>query len=154
MSTIPTDPPPHEQVCATREHTTPFRRSFARRVRVTLAISPLPVCDCLFMYGIAGLRLTHDEVCGQIKGPRSAGQQSVRSLIDTDGRPCLLSVWSRFIQTISHFWYPAGVLFSKWWTHSSQSGIITISLLWFLKRKAHNQCSTIVLFENKWFFSF
>ena len=58
MSTIPTDPPPHEQVRATREHTTPFRRSFARRVRATLAISPLPVRDCLFMYGIAGFKLT------------------------------------------------------------------------------------------------
>ena len=58
MSTIPTDPPPHEQVRATREHTTPFRRSFARRVRATLAISPLLVRDCLFMYGIAGFKLT------------------------------------------------------------------------------------------------
>jgi hypothetical protein len=93
MSTIPTDPPPHEQVRATREHTTPFRRSVARRVRATLAISPLPVRDCLFMYGIVGFKLTHDEVCGQIKGPRSVGQQSVRSLNDSDGdtTPRLLS---------------------------------------------------------------
>jgi hypothetical protein len=44
------------------------------------------VRDCLFTYGIAGFRLTHDEVCGQIKVPRSAGQQSVRSLIDIDER--------------------------------------------------------------------
>ena len=58
MSTVPTDPSLHEQVHATREHTTPFRRSFARRVRATLAISPLPVRDCLFMYGIAGFKLT------------------------------------------------------------------------------------------------
>jgi hypothetical protein len=58
MSTIPTDPPLHEQVRATREHTTLFRRSFARRVRATLAISPLPVRDCLFMYGIAGFKFT------------------------------------------------------------------------------------------------
>jgi hypothetical protein len=112
MSTIPTNPPPHEQVRATREHTTPFRWSVAKRVCVTLAISPLPVCDCLFMFGIAGFRLTHDEVCGQLKGPRSAGQQSVRSLIDTDGRPCLLSTWSRFIQTIFPFLVPdRGTLF-------------------------------------------
>jgi hypothetical protein len=96
MSTIPTDLPSHEQVHVTREHTTPFRRSFARRARATLAISPLPVHDCLFMYGIAGFKLTHDEVCGQIKGPRSADQQSVQSLIDTDGRLFLLSVWSHF----------------------------------------------------------
>jgi hypothetical protein len=93
MSTIPTDPPPHEQVRATREHTTPFRRSFARRVRATLAISPLPVRDFIFIYGIARFKLTHDEACGQIKGPRSAGQQSVRSLNDSDGdtTPRLLS---------------------------------------------------------------
>jgi hypothetical protein len=60
------------------------------------------VRGCLFTYGIAGFRLTHDEVCGQLKGPRSSGQQSVRSLIDTDGRPFLLNVfllnvWSHFI---------------------------------------------------------
>jgi hypothetical protein len=93
MSTIPTDPPPHEQVRATRDHTTPFRRSVARWVRATLSITPLSVRDCLFMYGIAGFRLTHDEVCCQIKGPRSAGQQSVRSLnhSDRDTTPRLLS---------------------------------------------------------------
>ena len=83
----------HSHGSSTREHTTPFRRYFARRVRATLAISPLLVRDCLFMYGIVGFMLTHDEVCGQIKGPRSAGQQSVRSLIDIDGdtTPRLLS---------------------------------------------------------------
>jgi hypothetical protein len=96
MTTIPTDSSSHEQVRATREHTTPFRWSFARRVRATLAISPLPVRDCLFMYGIFGFRLTHDEVCGQIKGPRSAGQQTLWSLIDTDERLFLLNVWSHF----------------------------------------------------------
>jgi hypothetical protein len=68
----------------------------ARCVHTTLAISALPLRDCLFTYGIAGFRLTHDEVCGQIKGPRSAGQQSVQSLIDIDGRLFLFSVWSHF----------------------------------------------------------
>jgi hypothetical protein len=54
---------------------------------------PCPVRGCQFTYGIAGFRLTHDEVCGQLKGPRSIGLQSVRSLIDTDGdtTPRLLS---------------------------------------------------------------
>jgi hypothetical protein len=42
------------------------------------------VRSCLFTYGIAGFRLTHDEVCGQLKGTRLTGLQSVRSLIDTD----------------------------------------------------------------------
>jgi hypothetical protein len=46
---------------------------------------PRPVRGCHFTYGIAGFRLTHDEVCGQLKGPRSTGLQSVWSLIDTDG---------------------------------------------------------------------
>jgi hypothetical protein len=64
MSTIPTDPPLHEQVRATREHTTPFRRSFARRARATLAISPLLVRDCLFMYGIAEFKLTMSHIQG------------------------------------------------------------------------------------------
>jgi hypothetical protein len=45
---------------------------------------PRLVRSCHFTYGIAGFRLTHDEVCGQLKGPRSTGLQSVRSLIDTD----------------------------------------------------------------------
>jgi hypothetical protein len=55
------------------------------------------VRDCLFMYGIAGFKLTHDEVCGQIKGPRSAGQQSVRSLNDSDGDTTL-----RILSRASH----------------------------------------------------
>jgi hypothetical protein len=64
MSTIPMDTPLHEQVRATQEHTTPFRRSFARRVHATLAISPLLVCDCIFMYGIAGFKLTLSHIQG------------------------------------------------------------------------------------------
>ena len=65
---------------------------------------PRPVRGCLFTYGIGRFRLTHDEVCGKLKGPRSSGQQSVRSLIDTDGRPFLLNVWSQ-IQLFLKTWY-------------------------------------------------
>jgi hypothetical protein len=73
---------------------------------------PRPVRGFLFTYGTARFSLTHDEVFGQLKGPRSASQQSVRSLIDTDGRPCLLNIWSRFIQTIFPFLVPGrGTLF-------------------------------------------
>ena len=85
MSTIPTDPPLHEQVRATREHTTPFRRSFARRVRATLAISPLPVRDCLFMYGIAGFKLTPSHIQGMWLVKIVLDQQAhirIQSLID------------------------------------------------------------------------
>jgi hypothetical protein len=45
-----------------------------RRVHATLAISPLPLRG-----GLSGIRpteakLTHDEACGQLKGPRSSSQ--------------------------------------------------------------------------------
>jgi hypothetical protein len=77
MSTIPTDPPPYEQVRATREHGTP-PSSHVPGGYTPLShsrVQAYPVRDCIFMYGIAGFRLTHDEVCGQIKGPRLLGQQ-------------------------------------------------------------------------------
>jgi hypothetical protein len=63
-----------------------------RRVQATLAISPLPVRASCSGIGPTETKLTHDEACGQLKGPRSVGQQSERSLSDTDGRPFLLSV--------------------------------------------------------------
>jgi hypothetical protein len=88
MSTIPTDPPLHEQVCATREYTTPFRRSVARRVRATLAISPRPVRDCLFMYGIAGFKLTLSHSQGMWLDKIVLDQQAyirIQSLIDPGG---------------------------------------------------------------------
>ena len=88
MSTIPTYPPPHEQVRATREHTTPFRRSFARRVRATLVISPLPVRDCLFMYGIARFKLTLSHFQGMWLVKIVLDQQAyirIQSLINLGG---------------------------------------------------------------------
>jgi hypothetical protein len=54
--------------------------------------------------GPAEAKLTHDEACGQLKGPRSAGQQSERSLIDTDERPFLLNVWSP-LKSFLKTWY-------------------------------------------------
>jgi hypothetical protein len=41
-----------------------LRRYIAWRVRATLAISPLLVCDCLFRYGIAGFKLTMSHIQG------------------------------------------------------------------------------------------
>jgi hypothetical protein len=75
----------------------PTIQPLARWIHDTLAISPLPLRAGISGIGPAEAKLTHDEACGQLKGPRSAGQQSERSLIDTDGRPFLLNVWSRFI---------------------------------------------------------
>jgi hypothetical protein len=63
----------------------PTLQPLARWVHVTLAISPLPVRASCSGIGPAEAKLTHDEACGQLKGPRSAGQQSERSLINTDG---------------------------------------------------------------------
>jgi hypothetical protein len=66
------------------------------------------VRDYLFTYGVAGFRLTHDEVYGQLKGPRSTCLQSLWSLIDTNGRPVQLNVWSHFKQILK-VWYLAEV---------------------------------------------
>jgi hypothetical protein len=43
------------------------------RVHTTLAISPLPLCVGLYGIGLAEAKLTHDEACDQLKGPRSSG---------------------------------------------------------------------------------
>jgi hypothetical protein len=95
-----------------REYSTPPSRLLPLRVQATLAISPLPVRASCSGIGPTEAKLTHDEACGQLKGPRSADQQSERSLSDTDGRPFLLSVWSRFIPTILPFLVPGrGTLF-------------------------------------------
>jgi hypothetical protein len=75
----------------------PTIQPLARWAHVTLAISPLSVCASCFGIGPAEAKLTHDEACGQLKGPRSAGQQLERPLSDTDGRPFLLNVWSHLI---------------------------------------------------------
>jgi hypothetical protein len=106
---------------------------------------PRPVRGCLFTYGIAGFRLTHDKVCGQLKGPRPSCQQSVRSLIDIDGRPFLLNVWSHFkvfqkfgawqrghawIMNLSMSWclhYPKPIFFVKTWVIDQKYVVINLS---------------------------
>jgi hypothetical protein len=42
-----------------------------RKVHATLAISPLPLRGSLSGIGPTEAKLTHDEACGQLKGPRS-----------------------------------------------------------------------------------
>jgi hypothetical protein len=42
------------------------------RVHATLAISPLPLRVGLPRIGLPEAKLTHDEACDQLKGPRSA----------------------------------------------------------------------------------
>jgi hypothetical protein len=51
---------------------TPSSNLLPRRVHVTLAISPLPLRGSNFGIGPTEAKLTHDEACGQIKGPRSS----------------------------------------------------------------------------------
>jgi hypothetical protein len=75
----------------------PTTQPLARWIHNTLAISPLPLRAGLSGIGPTEAKLTHDEACGQLKGPISAGQQSERSLSDTDGQPFLLNVWSHLI---------------------------------------------------------
>jgi hypothetical protein len=51
---------------------TPPSSLLPRRVHATLAISPLPLRVGLFGIGSPEAKLTHDEACDQLKGPRSA----------------------------------------------------------------------------------
>jgi hypothetical protein len=44
----------------------------ARRVHATLAISPLPLHVGLSGIGLPESKLTNDEACDQLKGPRSS----------------------------------------------------------------------------------
>jgi hypothetical protein len=52
---------------------TPPSSLLPRRVHATLAISPLPLRVGLSGIGLPEAKLTHDEACDQLKGPRSAG---------------------------------------------------------------------------------
>jgi hypothetical protein len=52
---------------------TPPSSLLPRRVHTTLAISPLPLRVGLSGIGLPEVKLTHDEACDQLKGPRSAG---------------------------------------------------------------------------------
>jgi hypothetical protein len=51
---------------------TPPSRLVPWRVHATLAISPLPLLGGLSGIGPTEAKLTHDEACGQLKGPRSS----------------------------------------------------------------------------------
>jgi hypothetical protein len=50
---------------------TPPSSLLPRRVHATLAISPLPLRVGLSGIGLPEAKLTHDEACGQLKGPQS-----------------------------------------------------------------------------------
>ena len=52
---------------------TPPSSLLPRRVHTTLAISPLPLRVGLSGIGPIEEKLTHDEACGRLKGPLSAG---------------------------------------------------------------------------------
>jgi hypothetical protein len=51
---------------------TPPPSLLLRRVHATLAISPLSLSVGLSGIGLPEAKLTHDEACGQLKGPRSS----------------------------------------------------------------------------------
>jgi hypothetical protein len=51
---------------------TPPSSLLPQMVHTTLAISPLPLCGGLSGIGPTEAMLTHDEPCGQLKGPRSS----------------------------------------------------------------------------------
>jgi hypothetical protein len=51
---------------------TPPSNLLPRRVHATLSISPLPLRVGLSGIGSTEAKLTHDEACGQLKGPQSS----------------------------------------------------------------------------------
>jgi hypothetical protein len=51
---------------------TPSSSLLPQRVQATLAISPLLLRVGLSGIGLTEAKLTHDEACGQLKGPRSS----------------------------------------------------------------------------------
>jgi hypothetical protein len=55
----------------TENTNTPLSNLLPQRVHATLAISPLPLCGGLSGIGPTEAKFTHDEACGQLKGPRS-----------------------------------------------------------------------------------
>jgi hypothetical protein len=52
---------------------TPPSSLLPRRVHAVIAISPLQLRVGLSGIGLPKAKLVHDEACGQLKGPRSAG---------------------------------------------------------------------------------
>jgi hypothetical protein len=54
---------------------TPPSSPLPRRVHTTLAISPLPLHVGLSGIGLPEAKLTNDEACDQLKGPRPVGPQ-------------------------------------------------------------------------------
>ena len=52
---------------------TPPSSLLPRTVHAALAISPLPLLVGLSGISLPEAKLTHDEACDQLKGPRSAG---------------------------------------------------------------------------------
>jgi hypothetical protein len=51
---------------------TPLSSRLPQRVHATLTISLLPLRGGLSSIGPTEAKLTHDEACGQLKGPRSS----------------------------------------------------------------------------------
>jgi hypothetical protein len=51
---------------------TPSSSLLPRRVYATLVISPLPLYSSISGIGLTEAKFTHDEACGQLKGPRSS----------------------------------------------------------------------------------
>jgi hypothetical protein len=73
MSTRPRVSQDQNGFAPTESTDTPPSNLLPQRVHATLTISPLPLCGGLSGIGPTEAKLTHDEACGLLKGPRSAG---------------------------------------------------------------------------------
>ena len=109
----------------------------ARRVHATLAISPLPVRDCLFTYGIVEFKLTlsHTRVCCYLQSLNH--NRPVNGMILNRHRRATMSAQRQagFIQTLSPFLVPGrGTLF-EWRVHFGCRGFITLVCFYFWIKK-------------------
>jgi hypothetical protein len=132
---------------------TPPSSLLPRRVHATVAISPLPFCGSLSGIGPAEAKLTHDEACGQLKGPRSS---SLYWLDPQTTRMETLHRDSPLVQVtcpVSSLLFKTpslvpdrGTLF-RCWTHHDRDGSTIISLF-FVKMPIQCEASP---FSNKTF---
>jgi hypothetical protein len=75
MSTLHRFSQDHNGFTPTESTNTPPFILLPRRVHPTLAISPLPLRGGLSGIGLTEAKHTHDEACGQLKGPRLSSLQ-------------------------------------------------------------------------------
>jgi hypothetical protein len=113
---------------------TPPSSLLPQRVHATLAISPLPLHGGLPGIGPTKAKLTHDEVCGHLKGLRH--QAYIGSVLKwlrwryytETSFSCKSPARSHFYYLKHQIWYLTEVFLFICWTHHARDGSTIISL--------------------------